>query len=57
MPQAMPTKVHRLRFPYRFVEPMPPILKRFIRLGRREHTPSPLAPVMLNPEGGHRSFI
>jgi hypothetical protein len=57
MPQAMSTKVHSLRFHYRFLEPMPPIFKRFIRLGRLEHTPSALAPVMLNPKGGHRSFI
>ncbi|MGA2299100.1 MAG: hypothetical protein ABSG77_00240 [Candidatus Acidiferrum sp.] len=53
----MSTKVHSLRFHYRFLEPMPPIFKRFIRLGRLEHTPSALAPVMLNPKGGHRSFI
>jgi hypothetical protein len=57
MSHAVPRKVPDLRCHHRFLEPMPPIFKRFTRPGRLEHTPSPLAPVMLNPKGGHRSFI
>ena len=57
MSHAVPRKVPDLRCHHRFLEPMPPIFKRFTRPGRLEHTPSALAPVMLNPKGGHRSFI
>jgi hypothetical protein len=53
----MPTRVQERQLHYSFLEPMPPIFDRFIRLDRLEHTPSALAPVMLNPKGGHRSFI
>ena len=57
MQQAMRTRVHDLRFHHRFLDPLAPLFKRFLRLGRLEHTPSALAPVLLIPKGGHRSLI
>jgi hypothetical protein len=57
MPQVVPTKILYPRFHHRFVEPMPPVFKRFTRLGRLKHTPSSVAPVVHYPEGGLRSII
>jgi hypothetical protein len=34
-----------------------PVFERFPGLLRLEHTPSPIAPVMHNPQGGNRSII
>src|SRR4030088_2706751 len=57
MPQVVPTKVLDLRLNHRVVEPMPPIFERFSSLGRLEHTPSPVAQAVHNPEGSKRSII
>ena len=57
VPQAVPTKVLDPRLKDRVVKPMPPDFKRFSSLGRLEHTPSPVAPVMHNPKGGNRCNI
>src|SRR5438034_3791250 len=37
---------------HRIVKPMPSVFERFTGLGRLEHTPSPVAPVVHNPQGG-----
>jgi len=57
MSQVVPKKVLDLRFGHRVVEPVPPIFERLPGLRRLEHTPSPVAPVVHNPQGGNRSII
>jgi hypothetical protein len=57
MPQVVPTKVFDPRLNNRVVKPMPTVFERLARLGRLEHTPTPVALVMHNPQGGNRSII
>src|SRR5260370_39442354 len=57
MSQVVPAKIFDLRLNHCVVEPMPPVLKRLTRLFRLEHTPSAVAPVVHNPQGGNRSII
>jgi hypothetical protein len=57
MSQVVPMKVLDLRLNHRLIEPMPPIFKGLTCFGRLEHTASPVAPVMHNPQGGNRSII
>src|SRR6266851_1177633 len=57
MSQVVPAKVLDLRLNHCVVEPMPPVFKRLTCLFGLEHTPSPLAPVVHNPQGGNRSII
>src|SRR5713101_4381749 len=57
MPQVVPAKILDLRLNHCVLEPMPPVFKRLTRLFRLEHTPSPVAPVVHNPQGGNGSII
>src|SRR5260221_13088184 len=57
MSQVVPTKVLDPGFNHRVVKPMPAVFKRLAGLGRLEHTPSPAAPVVHNPQGGNPSTI
>src|ERR1700676_4474775 len=57
MSQVVPAKILGARFSQGVVEPMPSIFKRCPSFGRLEHTTSPVALIVRNPEGGHRSII
>src|SRR6202051_156142 len=57
MTQVVPAKILDARFTHGVVQPMPSIFKRRPSFGRLEHTTSPVALIVRNPEGGHRSII